>query len=109
MSLEKNVADAKYARELLRMSEINTPAFWDAVLREAKAHLPDDETKSTQADVMDDREARKFENVTFPFGKYQGSTVGEVPVDYLLFITENDFGTKLKRYLKSKVFQERQV
>lgn len=48
-------------------------------------------------------------NVQFPAGKFAGSLVCEVPCEYILWWLEgNEFNKRLRRYAKSRVFQDRQ-
>jgi hypothetical protein len=107
MGLAENVADAKYARELLSLADRDTPAFWDAVKREAERHLPAAPV-SHDRDAMNDQEAAKFEQERFPYGAYRHDLIADVPPNYLLFVTENDFGTRLRRYMRSRAFERRQ-
>jgi uncharacterized protein (DUF3820 family) len=58
---------------------------------------------------MTDAPAAAFEKTPMPFGKYQGEPVGDVPVDYLIWMTEGDFTTTMRRYLASERFQRRQA
>jgi len=58
--------------------------------------------------AMDDEEARKFEAETMTFGKYAGTPIGNVPPDYLLYLDENQFAAKLRRYVASERFKRLQ-
>ena len=57
---------------------------------------------------MTDDEARKFESESMTFGKYGGETIGNVPCDYLIYLDENPFAAKLRRYVASERFQRHQ-
>ena len=59
--------------------------------------------------AMTDSEARAFESESMPFGKHIGEPIGQVPADYLLYLDENQFATKLRRYLSSERFQKVQA
>ena len=54
---------------------------------------------------MTDDEARKFEAETMTFGKHTGDAIGDVPADYMIFLDENPFAAKLRRYVAGERFQ----
>ena len=55
------------------------------------------------SEAMDKTEARAFDNEIMEFGKYKGTRMGEIPLDYLLWLEEQpDFRKQLNRYLRSK-------
>jgi len=64
--------------------------------------------KPTPTGPMTEQEASQFERVEITFGKYKGDTVGSLPIDYILFLTESNFSRQLSRYVQSVRFDRRQ-
>ena len=54
-----------------------------------------------QYQPMSKDEAKMFELHLIKFGKHNGKTVGQVDLDYLRWLDEDEFRWKLHRYLKS--------
>lgn len=55
---------------------------------------------------MDDAEARRFGQETMPFGKFAGTKMDEVPLDYLEWYADQPLQRQLIRYLKSRRIRE---
>ena len=108
--LKQNVArgaqarkDAKEAFEFIRdlipedrfndrFIEILVEYFQPAVKPESEPIRP-----------MDDVEARRFEKRKMEFGKHQGVAMGDVPFDYLEWLSDSqrESSKEITRYLKS--------
>lgn len=59
--------------------------------------------------AMTDAEAKKFERDGMPFGKWAGNPVGKVPLEYLVWLDEqDDFHRQLNRYLRNEQVQRMQ-
>jgi hypothetical protein len=83
--------------------------FWEVLGESVSAKLPPNPQPVDRFPPMGEQEAARFEIVALPYGKHRGEMVGNVPCDYLLFLTEGDeFSQRLRRYVKSKRFQDRQ-
>jgi len=50
---------------------------------------------------MTNDQCSKFERKEMPFGKYHGKRIINVPLDYLIWLSEDEFQRDLKRYLSS--------
>lgn len=86
-----------------------SPRFWEVLASLVAEQLPPKPQPTERFPAMNDQEATRFEAIPMPYGKHAGESVGEVPCDYLLFLTEGDeFSQRLKRYVKSKRFADRQ-
>lgn len=99
----------------LELAGEHTPRFWEIVSNElvklVRAKLPSlvEPIPVDKYPAFTEQQARAFERETVPYGKFKGKYVGEVPPDYLLFLTEGDeFSKQLRRYVKTKTFYERQ-
>lgn len=58
---------------------------------------------------MSDDEARKWERHTFmTFGAHKGKAIKDVPLEYLLWLDEDDFRRDLHDYLASGIAQREQ-
>ncbi len=101
-----NIAARQAAQDLIACAGEQPERFWEIVVKLATAKLPpvpDPKPPMTEA------EAVSFERTRIPYGKYVGVTLGDVPVSYLLFIAEgDDFARQLRRYVKSRIFMDRQ-
>lgn len=97
---------------LLPLLEAESEHFWRVLAELANDRLDKKVVKPETIDPlppMEYEEAIEFEKLVIDFGKYKGDEVGELPISYILSITEDSwFIKKLKRYTKSKVFQARQ-
>lgn len=67
---------------------------------EAPTAKPADPTPRQYQPMLAD-EAKMFELHLIKFGKHNGKTVGQVDLDYLHWLDEDEFRWKLHRYLKS--------
>lgn len=53
-------------------------------------------------EAMTDEESRKFDSEIMPFGKHKGSKISEIPLQYLVWLSEQpNFNNKLTAYLQS--------
>lgn len=108
MSIESNIRARQEAQAVISLCGGQTERFWECLEELARAErkeLPVDSAPQ----VMTDSEAISFEKSELPYGKYSGLEVGEVPLDYLLFLAEGDqFTKRLKKYVASPMFQSRQ-
>ena len=110
MGLAENVAARKHVIDLLSCREMDDDLFWLKLQEHVNATV---EQRCPRLSLdrdppMDAMEAAVFERAWMPWGKFAGTPVGEVPIAYLLAITESDFGNKMKRYLRSDLFAARQ-
>ena len=110
MGIGENVAARRHVIDLLSCRELDSDLFWLTMQEHVNAIVEQRCPKQSldRDQPMDNMEATVFERAWMPWGKHAGVPVGEVPLDYLLAITESDFGTKMKRYLRSDLFAARQ-
>lgn len=65
------------------------------LLLQDQLELPHDE------EMMNLEQAKAFEQIPMPFGKYKDELIGEIDYKYLVDLTEpNDFIKKLKKYIR---------
>lgn len=107
MSLAENIADREAAVFLLSLVVgPQRQRFWEVLRDEAIKHLP---TPPPQEPPMSDADAAKFEREPMPYGKFIQMEIGDVPIGYLCRLLDPDeFGLKLRRYVKSARFLKRQ-
>lgn len=109
MSVAANITARQEAEALLSLAGEQSQRFWEIVADYAASKLPPKPVPVDRYPPMTEQEAMHFEEESMPYGKHQGGLVGMIDVDYLLFLTEGDeFSKRLKRYVKSKRFQDRQ-
>ena len=85
------------------------PRFWELLRDYCETKLPPKPPVVDRLPALTESEAIYTEELEMPYGKYAGQAVGEVPCEYLIFLTEGDeFSKRLKRYVKSQRFQDRQ-
>ena len=109
MNVARNIQDREYAHEVAELAGEQRERFWECLKEICDSHLPKPPEHVERFPAMTESEAMRFEAVPMPYGKHASDAVGIVPCDYLLFLTEGDeFSQRLKRYVKSKRFQERQ-
>lgn len=107
--LASNIKARQEAEAFVELVGEQPQRFWETLRDLAIGRLPPAPVTVDRNPPMDDQEAIRFEASPVPYGKHSGESVGVVPCDYLLFLTEGDmFSQRLKRYVKSKRFQERQ-
>ena len=85
--------------------------FWGELIKLIREHLPGliPDVEVMQDRPMGDEEAEAFERESMKFGKHQDTQIGEVPIDYLVWMEEqDDFRRELNRYLRSERGQQRQ-
>ena len=109
MSIEANIAARRGAEEMVEFIGEQSHRYWECLIELATAKLPPKPAPIDRLPAMNQQEAIRFEAQTMPWGNHYGKAVGEVECGYLIFVTEGDeFSKQLKRYVKSKRFQERQ-
>ncbi len=112
--INDNIRYRIYVQDLLQLVEIEhlqNPIFWLQLHRAAEEkvrHLLPQPPPVPKPHAMTDQEARDFEQTTVPFGEHKGRQVSEIPLDYWLFLTENEFSRQLFRYVRSDRFQRLQ-
>lgn len=117
MPIEENVKARERAKELIQLIGQESPHYWKvlsdlALLKIAKPL--EQRPRSSKDAPMNGIQAKAFEEEEMPCGKYKhsGASVLDVPTEYLAKMAEGafyeDFQQKLKRYVKSDRFKERQ-
>lgn len=102
---------ALLAEDASSLSECGRAAFWESVSSQLIDVLPVSSQPEANSDQpMSDKSAAIYGRETvFPFGKYAGQRVDEVPIDYLaMLVDDNDFKKQLRRYLRSERIQREQ-
>ena len=108
-SLSDNVQARKDAAEIIEFIGDKSVKFWTVLGAMVHDKIPKVPDAVERHPPMTEQEAIQFEAEDIPFGKHKGNAVGEVPVDYILWLTEgNEFDKDLRRYVRSKRFQMRQ-
>ena len=84
--------------------------FWGHLVTFMREMLGEDvfpETEVVRDEAMGDLDARTFELEQMVFGKYADLPMGQVPIDYLDWLDEqDDFRRRLNRYLRSDRCQD---
>lgn len=120
---EKRIADRVIARQAANdcadfvdavlqeqgFTDDQRATFWETMRERApqleKAAQPI--ASMPQRELMDDIESREFGNQAMPFGANKGQRIDEIPIGYLLQITEdNEFMHGLRRYVRSRRVQQ---
>lgn len=118
----KNCQRRKLAKTIiaLGMEELKTEdddEFFKVLIEEAQAKMKKKRKKKTEENQriagnespMNERMAIKFERETMEWGKYKDEHIGMIETEYLVWLTEgNTFIDRLKRYVKSERFKNRQ-
>ena len=108
-TITDNIQARKDAEEIFAFIGDKPARFWETLFALAADKLPKAPEQVDRFPPMTEQEAIHFESQSVPYGKYAFTEVGCVPPDYLLFLTEGDeWSKRLKRYVKSKRFQDRQ-
>lgn len=111
-ALQANIDARKDAEESISFIEncYDTPQrFWEIIAEHAAKKLPAKPAPVDPLPAMTEGEAIAFESREVPYGKWAGYEVGQVDCEYLIFLTEGDeFSKRIRRYVKSKRFQDRQ-
>lgn len=83
----------------LLYAELETPeerAHAEALLHE-RFRAP----KTESEDKMNYEQAKVFRETIIPFGLHRGSKIGEVPIDYLIWISDQtEWHKKVQRYIR---------
>jgi hypothetical protein len=105
----ENIKARQEAESLVELAGEQPQRFWEILRDLAAEKLPAVPQPADRYPALTDVQAIRFEARPMPYGKHVGESVGEVPCDYLLFLTEGDeFSQMLRRYVKSGRFQDRQ-
>lgn len=115
MGVEENIAARQRALDVMSLCDTETERFYEELARlcadkvglvVAKPTLP-----NTPAGMvpMGEREAIYFEESSYmPFGEFKGVAIGLVPTGRIDWYLENDFAVRLKRYILSDRYKQRQ-
>lgn len=87
-----------------RVLEIMTAWIWERLINRPRA-------ENLSMNPMSESQALAFENQKIGFGKYQGETIGMIPLDYLTWISDQQdtFKIQLKQYFLSERGKRRLV
>lgn len=109
VKIAENIQHREFALEVIEMCGERPQRFWEALSQFVDEKLPPKPVPVDPCPPMDDKEAANFERWIMPYGKYGGEVMGNIPVGYMLWLTEGDEVVKsARRYVKSKRFSERQ-
>lgn len=112
MSIAENVAANKAfkdAVELIGELGDQPSRFWQLMLAYCQTKLPPEPAAEPELVPFGYEAAIAFEQEFIPFGKHEGCRVGDLPSGYLIRLTEDTpWMRRLRRYLASSVFQNRQ-
>ncbi len=107
--VSENIKAREHALEVFELCGIQPQRFYECLKSLCESRLPLPVPPVERFPAMEEPQAKAFESLTMPYGAHKGTFVRNVPVDYLLYISEGDeFSQKLKSYVKSKRFQDRQ-
>jgi len=120
MTIDTNIAARKSAETVFELAveqsrelpEASVVAYWCRLLLLVEQVLPSGmrvEPTSNPSPMSED-EAKAFEKRSMPWGKYNGTKIADVPMDYLLYIDDqkDEFRDRLHRYLASDRVQREQ-
>lgn len=102
---------AKAAFDLMmEIAGIKGKRFFTRIIELCKEQLPPEVSIRDPRPDMSHREAHIFEQELMPFGQYKAVPIGEIPTEYLAFLSDDAGGFKanLHRYVRSKRFRDRQ-
>jgi uncharacterized protein (DUF3820 family) len=118
MSIAENIAGRKLAEEWLQLanemaadlSDEERGPFWNTIAKSVGQHVQAPSPPASAWTPMSDDEARRFARREMPFGQYRGKHVGDVPLDYLIWLDESSrvFQAELHRYLATEQVQREQ-
>lgn len=109
MDYSANIKCRQDAETVAELAGNQPQRFWEVLKGICDGKLPKPTPAPERWPPLSQAEALRFEATPMPYGKYQGQPVGEIPTDYLLFLTEGDeFSQRLKRYVKSPRFAARE-
>lgn len=75
--------------------------FWNAVLDEARRHLPQKEESNNE---MSYARAKEFEQQIMPFGKFAGTRIADLETEYITRVVDpSPFVEELKRYVRWRI------
>lgn len=107
--LQANIASRQLAESLIDLAGDQPQRFWETLVQLAEDKLPPKPVAVDPCPPMDDKEAANFERWIMPYGKHGGKPLGDIPIGYMLWLTEGDEVVKnARRYVRSKRFSERQ-
>lgn len=118
MNIEANIDAAKSAKIISELAVdegaqfVGNSAkwFWKRLLDYVTEKIPEQYRLYRSFHIpitcMSDLEVTAFEDDLMPFGKHKDNFIREVPIDYLIWLSEEpDFRRQLKRYLASDKIQ----
>jgi hypothetical protein len=108
-SITENIAARQRAEQVVDMIGDESPRFWEELARLAGEKLPAKPAGYDPLAPMDEQEAIRFEASEMPYGVHIGQQIGMIEARYIGWLAENEFTTKLRRYVKSARFQQRQA
>ncbi len=115
--MQRNVFAGKAVKELLTMvptvlnEDVEEGKFWEVLAMQAatRCGMALVTPKDAEAEAMNDRDARSFEDIPVPYGTHKGERVGDVSPRYFIGLLDGEFGRNLRRYVRSRRFRERQL
>lgn len=108
MSIADNIADREAAKDFVTLAGDQRPHFWRVVAELAREKITDTPALPNKFAPLTQTEAAAFEEMAIEFGKYEGQPIYKIPTEYLVWLTEREFDTMLRRYVKSDAFKRRQ-
>lgn len=103
MTIEDNIAARKVAEEILQMVE--GEKLRDRIVQHLLGDWIADVQETDKKLRMTDAEAKAWESATtMSFGKHAGTRIKDVPHDYLIYLSSNEFQRELQRYTASDYF-----
>lgn len=112
MGIKENTEASKEAKEWIAEFGDKPQRFWEQLIESAIEKLPPKRqinySNPKEIKPMNDILAMSFEREKIPYGQHKGAYVGQVKLDYLIFLAEeNDFTRDVKRYVASAHFKKR--
>ena len=110
MSIEDNIKARQAADDAMSLLIDESKAnggrrFWNHLVTSMREMLGEDvfpDVEVVRDKAMSDLEARAFELEEMAFGKHVGLPMGQVPIDYMDWLDEqDDFRRRLNGYLRS--------
>lgn len=88
-------------------SDDEREVYWRRVADYAESKLPQPQQEhDPRNEPMSDLEASRFREAVMPFGKHEGTRVGDLPLSYLCNLLDpSPFMRDLRRYVKSASVQ----
>lgn len=96
-----------FVPDMIREHRPDPAKFWMALANIVAHQVGMRLVEETQKE-MGIEEALRFESETMNYGHYKDKRIGDIPCSYFLFLTEGEFAKKLRRYVRSQRFMDRQ-